>query len=200
LDVGARKSHYTIGLDAAVTLLDVPRESAVQRELHLGTTDDLLAQVQRRRSNVEAYLVHDFLTADLPGESFDVLTAIEVIEHVEEDRRFVEKAFDLLKPQGVLYLTTPNGAAIPNTNPDHVRHYSAHEMKALLRSRFPRAEVRNGEVTTACWRRGQYVWRPRQPAAMAISILSNLFNRLENRWIAPEPHTSARLFATAWKA
>jgi SAM-dependent methyltransferase len=198
--VGARKSHYTIGLDAFVVLLDVPRESDVQQELHLGATGDLLAQVQRRRSNVEAYLVRDFLAADLPAESFDVLTAIEVIEHVQEDKRFVEKAFGLLKPQGALYLTTPNGTAIPNTNPDHARHYSADELAALLLSRFPRAEVHVGEVTTASWRKGMYVWRPRQPFAMVLALLANLINRLENRWIRPTPHNTARLFATAWKA
>ena len=122
-----------------------------------------------------------------------------MVEHVQEDERFVEKAFGLLKPQGALYLTTPNGAAIPNTNPDHVRHYTADELAARLLSPFARVEVNHGEITTACWRRGMYVWRPRQPAAMAVALLANLFNRLENGWIRPTPHNSARLFATAYK-
>jgi SAM-dependent methyltransferase len=200
LDVGARKSHYTIGLDAAVVLLDVPRETDVQRKLGLGTTDALLAQIQRRRSNIKAYRVQEFLAADLPPASFDLVAAIEVIEHVAEDRRFVKQAFGLLKPGGVLYLTTPNGTAIPNTNPDHVRHYTAHSMEDLLLSQFPRADVETGEITTACWQRGLYVWRPRQPVAMAVSVVANLFNRLENWWIRPTPHNTARLFATAWKA
>jgi hypothetical protein len=39
LDVGGRKSHYTIGLPALVTVSDLPRESAVQHQLNLGTND-----------------------------------------------------------------------------------------------------------------------------------------------------------------
>lgn len=199
LDVGARKSHYTIGLNAEVVLLDVPQETALQSQLGLGLTNEVLAQLQKRRSNVREYLVQDFLEADLPAEAFDIVTAIEVIEHVKEDRQFVEKAYRLLKPTGALYLTTPNGTAIPNRNPDHVRHYTAEELGALLLSFFPRVTVEHAEIMTACWRRGLGFWKPGQPVAMAGSLIANLINRVENWYIRPTALNSARLFATGWK-
>lgn len=99
LDVGARKSHYTIGLRAKVILLDIPRESDVQQRLNLGVTNEMLTQIKRRRSNVCEYILQDFTANDLPDGSFDIVTAIEVIEHVPDDHRFVQEAFRVLKPE-----------------------------------------------------------------------------------------------------
>lgn len=201
LDVGARESHYTIGVSADIVLVDLPRETSLQYQLNLGVTDQLLAQLQNRRSNVREYLVQDFLGADLPVAAFDVVTAIEVIEHVRADQAFVRKASDLLRPGGAFYLTTPNGAAVSNRNPDHVRHYTAGELQALLLSVFSTATVKHGEIKTAWRNRGlQHVWKPNQPVTMAGSWMANLINRVENWCIVPTPLNSARLFATARKA
>ena len=38
LDVGGRRSPYTIAIDADVTLLDVPQENETQEQLNLGFT------------------------------------------------------------------------------------------------------------------------------------------------------------------
>ncbi len=42
----------------------------------------------------------------LPKELYDLLFSIEVIEHVEDYRKFLKNAYDRLKPGGVLFLTT----------------------------------------------------------------------------------------------
>ncbi len=199
LDVGARKSHYTIGLNAEVVLLDVPRQTTLQNQLGLGVTNEVLAQLQRRRSNVREYLVGDFLTTDLPNTSFDIVTAIEVIEHVQEDSLFVEKAYRVLKPGGVFYLTTPNGVTVPNRNPDHLRHYTAEKLATLLHSSFREATIEHGEIKTMCWKKGLGFWKPNRPLRMAVGMIANLINHVENRWIGSTALNSVRLFATAWK-
>ncbi len=49
------------------------------------------------------------LAADLLGrESFDVITALEVIEHVPDQALFVQTLADLLVPGGVLFVSTLN--------------------------------------------------------------------------------------------
>lgn len=53
-----------------------------------------------------AFLAGDFLEMPISG-SFDAIVAAEVIEHVENQRAFVEKAASLLAPGGTLILTTP---------------------------------------------------------------------------------------------
>lgn len=48
------------------------------------------------------------LETDLPSHSFDVITMFDVIEHIEEPVRALDICERILKPGGVLILTTPN--------------------------------------------------------------------------------------------
>jgi len=43
-----------------------------------------------------------------PDASFDVVAATDVIEHVEDPRRFVAESARVLRPGGLLFLATPN--------------------------------------------------------------------------------------------
>ena len=46
----------------------------------------------------------------LPDDrAFDIVVCTEVIEHVERQTEFVREIYEFLKPQGWLFLTTPNG-------------------------------------------------------------------------------------------
>ncbi len=48
------------------------------------------------------------------GLTFDVVFAGEIIEHIHDDRRFLERIRAILAPGGVLALTTPNLFFLPN--------------------------------------------------------------------------------------
>src|SRR5689334_19215196 len=56
-----------------------------------------------------------FVRADLNGafadafsERFDAISALEILEHIENPRNFIRQCRKLLKPGGKLFLTTPN--------------------------------------------------------------------------------------------
>ncbi len=49
---------------------------------------------------------------DLPEEGFDVVSIIEVIEHVPDPRQMLRTAERLLRKGGALHLTTPHGRGI----------------------------------------------------------------------------------------
>jgi SAM-dependent methyltransferase len=53
------------------------------------------------------FSIHTIDTADLPANSFDLITCISVLEHIPEDGKAVEKMWSLLRPGGRLVLTLP---------------------------------------------------------------------------------------------
>ena len=130
--MGGRKSHYTIGRNADVTVTDLPRVTDVQRQLNLGVTDGMQMELRRRRSNVVAFLYEDMTKSALRDASFDLVLAVEVLEHVHEDDRFVREACRVLRPGGAFIMSTPNGDFVANHNPDHVRHYRRAQLDTLL--------------------------------------------------------------------
>jgi SAM-dependent methyltransferase len=50
---------------------------------------------------------------ELSGRRFDALTAIEVIEHLENPSHFLRQCVQCLAPHGRLFVTTPNPACLP---------------------------------------------------------------------------------------
>lgn len=197
LDVGGRRSPYTVGLPARITIYDRPRESAIQHKLELGLDSDVLATVRRRRSNVDDIVFGDMTRCELPSASYDGAISVEVIEHVAEDDAFVAHIARVIKPDGWAYFTTPNGDAIENTNPDHVRHYRRRDLAALLERHFDDVRVVYGVATTPSWHRGLRSFDFRHPVTLAQTIVGNLRNHRESRDVAENHGGTAHLFAIA---
>ena len=76
-----------------------------------------------------------------PDESFDCVISFQVIEHIRDDRRFVDEIHRVLRPGGRLIVTTPNAPMSLTRNPWHVREYSAAELRQLLGSVFSQVEA-----------------------------------------------------------
>ena len=54
------------------------------------------------------YIEGDFLNYDFRGKKFDRIFAFDVLEHVKEDKRFLEKIIQLLSLNGITILSTPS--------------------------------------------------------------------------------------------
>ena len=79
----------------------------------------------------------------LPDASFDLITAFEIIEHLEDWPRLLEEARRMLTPDGQFLVSTPNkhyyGEAreAVGANPYHVHEFDFAEFEAALRKVFP---------------------------------------------------------------
>ncbi len=91
--------------------------------------------------------------ARFPKGEFDVVTMIELIEHVPNPDSFFETSFELLRPNGLLFFTTPNAKSINQrflgTNwsivspPEHITIWSPDGSKqALERNHFTTMKIR----------------------------------------------------------
>jgi SAM-dependent methyltransferase len=78
-------------------------------------------------------------TQKIPFEdgSFDLVTALDVIEHVDEDDRILEEACRVLRPGGHLLVTTPAFQWLWSDNDElnaHKRRYTAGQLAARMQA------------------------------------------------------------------
>ncbi len=202
LDVGGRRSNYTIGLSGRILISDVPRHTELQRQLDLGATEDIRNRVLSNRSNVEDYVLDDMTQSALPEASFDVVVAVEVLEHVEEDARFVRNVARVLKPGGHFVMTTPNGDFLRRLYPDHKRHYEREQLLALLAAHFEDVDVRYSVNDGPLIKLGVHRPSARTPLRSLISPVALLVSdRLEAAGVGGRgPRGKRHLIAVARKA
>ncbi len=84
------------------------------------------------------YLCADFLSMDLPEDRYDAILMTEILEHLEEPQRFLDRAFSLLKDGGRLVVTVPFGI---NAHADHKRTYYFSEVFGQLSAIMTVTEV-----------------------------------------------------------
>lgn len=124
------------------------------------------------------------------------MSAVEVIEHVPDDAAFIREMARVLKPGGVALLTTPNGIAMPNVNPDELRHYSTQEFRKLMATYFDDVDV--GVIVKRSrfndW--SNQPWSIKHPIRLIKTLLGGFLNSRES---IASPMEAEGLYAIGYK-
>lgn len=137
------------------------RDGALTRSFAEGNTvvgvDIDADALERAKKNLNL----DTMQIDLNGEwgieshSFDVVVAAEIVEHLYYPSVVIEKAAQVLKPNGIFVGTIPNAFSLVNRlrylakrkkgtpleDPTHINHFTVVELRDLLNERFDNVEV-----------------------------------------------------------
>jgi 2-polyprenyl-3-methyl-5-hydroxy-6-metoxy-1,4-benzoquinol methylase len=137
LDLGCGTGYGTalIGRNHAVTGMDVDEEAITYAKKHYGEYAKFTVGDVSKTPKGEALRI----------QKWDVISSFEVIEHVKNPKRFLENTYALLKPHGILFLSTPNAKTPTPFNstksPYHVKEYTQKEFEHMLKSVFPKVEI-----------------------------------------------------------
>lgn len=84
--------------------------------------------------------VLDIFNLPFKKETFDIITSFETIEHVKDGALMLSKLEEVLKPNGLLFLSTPNFPVNSPKgfieNPYHIHEYTIGELRSLVLEKF----------------------------------------------------------------
>jgi 2-polyprenyl-3-methyl-5-hydroxy-6-metoxy-1,4-benzoquinol methylase len=83
----------------------------------------------------------DFFSSEIRKASYDVVTMFEVLEHLPEPVNFIVRAAEIVKPGGLIYLTTPNynsfdrrlqGIDWPVIHREHLTYFTPQILREII--------------------------------------------------------------------
>lgn len=104
------------------------------------------ARANYNRPNL-TYLPGSATDLPFPDQSFDLITAFEVIEHLSEPVKLLSEGRRVLRPGGVFLVSTPNQTYYAETrgssgpNPYHLHEFTFEEFREALTAVFGTAEI-----------------------------------------------------------
>lgn len=103
----------------------------VDRYLAIDKIEAVVNKLSKKYPTVDFRQAHVPPLEGIADNSFDVAVAFQVIEHLEDDRFFLEEVHRVLKKGGHFIFTTPNIKKSLTRNPWHVREYTANQLEEL---------------------------------------------------------------------
>ena len=98
------------------------------------------------KCNVSSVMAGDAETLAFAKESFDLVIASEVVEHLWAPESFLNEAHRVLKPHGYLIVETPEGKAGLNYD-SHRNFFTVERLKDMLDARFSLLDVKRLAAT-----------------------------------------------------
>ena len=124
-------------------------------------------------------------------ESYDVICSFEVIEHVTDPGGEIDRMLALLRPGGLLYLTTPNFNCLARriapsewnvaSYPEHLNYFTPHTLgKLLQKKKLKRSWLTTSGISLQRWMTKHNSSREVRQAAHKAQ--EGLRDKMETRW------------------
>ncbi|MEH1769966.1 MAG: methyltransferase domain-containing protein, partial [Nostoc sp.] len=116
----------------------------------------------------------------LPNNSVDVVTSFETIEHHDKHEEMMQEIKRVLKPDGVLIISSPNRLTYSDepkySNPFHVKELYYDELAALLRRYFSYVEIYGQRIAI-----GSFIFKLENSKANVFKAYTTDGNQVEQK-------------------
>lgn len=99
-----------------------------------------------KKCKVSTVMAGDAEQLAFASESFDLVIASEVVEHLWQPKSFLNEAYRVLKPAGYLIIETPEGEEGLNYD-SHKHYFTVEQLEHMLSTKFILSEVKRLEAT-----------------------------------------------------
>jgi 2-polyprenyl-3-methyl-5-hydroxy-6-metoxy-1,4-benzoquinol methylase len=159
MEAAVRLGYDVWGIDASAYIVELARERFGAR-VRQGTIDS---------NNFE-------------NQSFDVVGAFDTFEHIYQPIKFLDAARELLKPRGVLAMTTPDITSrlarvsgrrwVSFKIPEHVFYWSPKTIREAMKGRFEVLEIRKARqyASLSFLARRVFGWGPVAPGPLKLLL------------------------------
>lgn len=137
--------------------------TAVRRGWRVDATEMARSALEPLRATGARVFEGDLAEARFAGDAFDCAVALEVLEHLEAPGAQLAELRRVLRPGGLLLLTTPSFAGLSRRalglrwrviDPEHLGYFTVATLRAALRSAgFTRSQVVSRGLDVWAWRR-----------------------------------------------
>jgi 2-polyprenyl-3-methyl-5-hydroxy-6-metoxy-1,4-benzoquinol methylase len=99
--------------------------------------DERALENARKRAGASAAFVRgDLLALPFDDGSFDLVVCFEAIEHVSDPERALTELRRVMRPEGILVISSPNRGVYATGNPFHVHEFTSAELEERLAAHF----------------------------------------------------------------
>jgi SAM-dependent methyltransferase len=116
------------------------RRSGAASVVGVDLSEEALADARRRAPGCE-FVPGDLQKLPFPDDEFDVVVCMEALEHTEDVGGTLDQLARVLRPHGVLLVSSPNPGVYEAGNPFHLRELTADELHHELAARFPHTRL-----------------------------------------------------------
>lgn len=120
---------------------DILLAAGARRVVAIDIAADAVETARTEGASAIEFAPGDLRRLPFPDDSFDVVACFEVIEHIEEQDAVLDEFARVLRPAGVLLVSSPNRKVYLPGNPHHVRELTPDELEGALRGRFSQVQL-----------------------------------------------------------
>src|SRR5438067_13187077 len=110
--------------------------ASAARVVGVDVDSEAIADARARTNGLVEFVEADMRALPFPRDSFDTITCFEAIEHLKNPDNALDEFVRVLRPGGILFVSSPNRDVYTPGNPHHFSEYVPAELESALRSRW----------------------------------------------------------------